>query len=137
MEGLDSGADDYLAKPFSTQELLARVRAMLRRKDNFTPDLLSVSDLTLNRSTYEIGYLDKTANLSSREFQIMDILMQRPSFIVSIDEFISHIWGLDSDVDISVMWVHISNIRKKLTAMNAPIEIRFIKGAGYILEKIK
>lgn len=137
VEGLDAGADDYLPKPFSTQELLARVRAMLRRKDNYIPDLLRVGNLVLNRSTYEISYHDETVSLSGREFQIMEILMQRPSFIVTIDEFMSHVWGLESDVDISVVWVHVSNIRKKLAAMNAPIEIRFIKGAGYILEEVK
>lgn len=137
VEGLDAGADDYLPKPFSTQELLARVRAMLRRKDNYIPDLLRVGNLVLNRSTYEISYHDETVSLSGREFQIMEILMQRPCFIVTIDEFMSHVWGLESDVDISVVWVHVSNIRKKLAAMNAPIEIRFIKGAGYILEEVK
>lgn len=137
VEGLDAGADDYLPKPFSTQELLARVRAMLRRKDNYIPDLLRVGNLVLNRSTYEISYHDETVSLSGREFQIMEILMQRPSFIVTIDEFMSHVWGLESDVDISVVWVHVSNIRKKLAAMNALIEIRFIKGAGYILEEVK
>ncbi|WP_418461774.1 response regulator transcription factor [Frisingicoccus sp.] len=137
VEGLDAGADDYLPKPFSTSELLARVRAMLRRKDNYTPDLLNVGELVLNRSTYEISCHEKTLPLSGREFQIMEILMQRPGFIVTIDEFMSHVWGLDSDVDISVVWVHISNIRKKLAAIKVPIEIRFVKGAGYLLEAAK
>ena len=137
VEGLDAGADDYLPKPFSTSELLARVRAMLRRKDNYTPDLLNVGELVLNRSTYEISCHEKTLPLSGREFQIMEILMQRPGFIVTIDEFMSHVWGLDSDVDISVVWVHISNNRKKLAAIKVPIEIRFVKGAGYLLEAAK
>lgn len=137
VEGLDARADDYLPKPFSTSELLARVRAMLRRKDNYTPDLLNVGELVLNRSTYEISCHEKTLPLSGREFQIMEILMQRPGFIVTIDEFMSHVWGLDSDVDISVVWVHISNIRKKLAAIKVPIEIRFVKGAGYLLEAAK
>lgn len=126
-----------MPKPFSTSELLARVRAMLRRKDNYTPDLLNVGELVLNRSTYEISCHEKTLPLSGREFQIMEILMQRPGFIVTIDEFMSHVWGLDSDVDISVVWVHISNIRKKLAAIKVPIEIRFVKGAGYLLEAAK
>jgi len=137
VEGLDAGADDYLPKPFSANELLARVRAMLRRKDNYIPDILRVGDFTLNRSTYEIEYRGKINALSGREFQIMEILMERPGFIVSIDELMAHIWGFESDVEISVVWVHLSNIRKKLTAMNAPIEIRFIKGAGYKLEETK
>ena len=129
--------DVYKRQPFSTSELLARVRAMLRRKDNYTPDLLNVGELVLNRSTYEISCHEKTLPLSGREFQIMEILMQRPGFIVTIDEFMSHVWGLDSDVDISVVWVHISNIRKKLAAIKVPIEIRFVKGAGYLLEAAK
>lgn len=134
VEGLDAGADDYLPKPFATSELLARVRAMLRRKDNFVPDLLTVGDLSLNRSTYELLYHGETSSLSGREFQIMEILMQRSGFVVTTDVFLSHVWGWNSEVDISVVWVHISNIRKKLNQLKAPVEIRFIRGAGYVLE---
>lgn len=134
VEGLDAGADDYLPKPFATSELLARVRAMLRRKDNFVPDLLTVGDLSLNRSTYELLYHGVTRSLSGREFQIMEILMQRSGFVVTTDVFLSHVWGWNSEVDISVVWVHISNIRKKLNQLKAPVEIRFIRGAGYVLE---
>lgn len=134
VEGLDAGADDYLPKPFATAELLARVRAMLRRKDHFTPDLLSVGGLTLNRSTYELGYRGISQSLSGREFQIVEMLMQRPGFVVTTDEFLSHVWGWNSEVDVSVVWVHISNIRKKLAQLQAPAEIRFLRGAGYVLE---
>ena len=137
VEGLDVGADDYLSKPFSTLELLARVRAMLRRKENYTPDILNVGSLALNRSTYELAYAGASRALSGREFQIMEMFMQRPNFIVTADELISHIWGWVSEVDISVVWVHISNIRKKLSAINAPITIRFVRSAGYILEEIR
>lgn len=137
VEGLDAGADDYLPKPFATSELLARVRAMLRRKDNFVPDLLTVGKLSLNRSTYELLYRGETRSLSGREFQIMEILMQRPGFVVPTDVFLSHVWGWNSEVDISVVWVHISNIRKKLAQLNAPVEIRFVRGAGYVLEAEK
>ena len=134
VEGLDAGADDYLPKPFATAELLARVRAMLRRKDHFTPDLLSVGGLTLNRSTYELGYQGISQSLSGREFQIVEMLMQRPGFVETTDEFLSHVWGWNSEVDVSVVWVHISNIRKKLAQLQAPAEIRFLRGAGYVLE---
>ncbi len=137
VEGLDAGADDYLPKPFSTQELLARVRAMLRRKDNYAPEIIEVNRLALNRSTYELLFCGQACPLSGREFQIMEMLMQRPNFIVSSDELLSHVWGWDSEVDVSVIWVHISNIRKKLSYMNAPVEIRFVRGAGYRLEVIK
>ena len=134
IEGLDAGADDYLPKPFATGELLARVRAMLRRKDNFVPDLLRFAELTLNRSTYEISYNGAIQSLSGKEFQVMEILMQQPGIIVTAEQFITHIWGWNTDVDTSVVWVHISNIRKKLDALSAPIAIRFVRNAGYILE---
>ncbi len=134
IQGLDAGADDYLPKPFATGELLARVRAMLRRKDNFIPDLLSFGNLSLNRSTYEISYNENTQALSGKEFQVMEMLMQQPNMILTAEQLITHIWGWDTDVDVSVVWVHISNIRKKLDALSAPIVIRFVRNAGYVLE---
>ena len=134
IEGLDAGADDYLPKPFSTDELLARVRAMLRRKDNFTPDLLTCGTLQLNRSTYELRCSNTTLALSGKEFQVMEMLMLQPGVIVSTEQFLTHIWGWDTSVDTSVVWVHISNIRKKLDALGAPVRIRFVRGAGYVLE---
>ena len=134
IEGLDAGADDYLPKPFATGELLARVRAMLRRKDNFVPDLLRFGDLVLNRSTYEIAYNGMAQSLSGKEFQVMEMLMQQPSMIVTAEQLITHIWGWETDVDTSVIWVHISNIRKKLDILSAPVAIRFVRNAGYILE---
>ena len=134
IEGLDAGADDYLPKPFSTGELLARVRAMLRRKDNFTPDLLMFEKLTLNRSTYELVYDGKTQALSGKEFQVMEMLMQNRGVIVTAEQLITHIWGWDANVDTSVVWVHISNIRKKLDALGAAVVIKFIRNVGYTLE---
>ena len=137
IEGLDAGADDYLPKPFSTGELLARVRAMLRRKDNFTPDMLTFGELSLNRSTYELVYGGQTQMLSGKEFQVVEMLMRYPGIIVTAEQLITHIWGWDTSVDISVIWVHISNIRKKLTMLGAPISIKFVRNAGYILEAAK
>ena len=134
IEGLDAGADDYLPKPFATGELLARVRAMLRRKDNFVPDLLCFGELVLNRSTYEITYNGVAQSLSGKEFQVMEMLMQQPGMIVTAEQLITHIWGWETDVDTSVVWVHISNIRKKLDTLSAPVAIRFVRNAGYILE---
>jgi len=134
IEGLDAGADDYLPKPFSTGELLARVRAMLRRKDNFVPDMLTFGALSLNRSTYELVCGEKSQALSGKEFQVMEMLMQNPGVIVTADRLITHIWGWDASVDTSVIWVHISNIRKKLDALRAPIAIKFVRNAGYVLE---
>ena len=137
IEGLDAGADDYLPKPFSTGELLARVRAMLRRKDNFTPDMLTFGTLSLNRSTYELVYGEKTQALSGKEFQVMDMLMQNPNAIVTAEQLITHIWGWNANVDTSVVWVHISNIRKKLDSLGAVVSIRFVRNAGYILEAVQ
>lgn len=134
VEGLDAGADDYLPKPFDTQELLARVRAMLRRRENYTPDLLVFEELTLNRSTYELLYQGRTLALSGKEFQIMEMLMERPKILVTVEQMMSHIWSYNSDAEISVVWVHISNIRKKLSALDVPYDIRFVRGAGYLLE---
>ena len=134
IEGLDAGADDYLPKPFSTGELLARVRAMLRRKDNFTPDMLNFGALSLNRSTYELVCGGKTQSLSGKEFQVMEMLMQNPNAIVTAEQLITHIWGWNTDVDTSVVYVHVSNIRKKLDALSAPVAIKFVRNAGYMLE---
>ena len=137
IEGLDAGADDYLPKPFSTGELLARVRAMLRRKDNFTPDLLTLDGLTLNRSTYELVCGDNTLPLSGKEFQVMEMLMQSRGVIITAEQLITHIWGWNTNVDTSVVYVHVSNIRKKLDQLGAQLTIKFVRNAGYLLEAKK
>ena len=126
--------DDYLPKPFSTIELLARVRAMLRRKETYLPDLLVFGPVTLNRSTYQLGFQDRLQTLSGKEFQILEMLMQTPATIIPTERFMTHMWGWDATVDTSVVWVHISNLRKKISALGAPVEIRFMRNAGYILE---
>lgn len=135
VEGLDVGADDYISKPFAPMELLARVRAMLRRMDNYVPDLLEYCGVVLNRSNYEISYDEKVQILSGKEYQIMEILMIKPRNIITTEHFMTRIWGWDTMVDTSVVWVHVSNLRKKLAAIAAPVEIRFMRGAGYMLEE--
>lgn len=134
VKGLGAGADDYLAKPFAVPELLARVRAMLRRKDTFSPDLLQAGPLTLNRSTYELCWNGRTQPLSGREFQVMEMLMERPGCVVPCDDLLFHVWGWDSPVEVSVVWVHISNLRKKMEKLGTSASIRFLRGAGYVLE---
>ncbi len=134
VEGLDCGADDYLPKPFSTVELLARVRAMLRRKETYLPDLLTFGAVTLNRSTYQLLYQGRDQALSGKEFQLLEMMMQAPGSIIPTERFITHLWGWDTNVDTSVVWVHISNLRKKIIALGAPLEIRFVRNAGYVLE---
>lgn len=137
VEGLDAGADDYISKPFSTQELLARVRAMLRRKDNFVPEIMEFNGLKLNKSTYELSYENKTVSLGGKELQITEVLFARKGNIVTIEQLITHIWGWDTDIDTSVIWVHISNLRKKMESINSPVTVKFIRNAGYVLEKVK
>lgn len=132
--GLDAGADDYLAKPFAISELLARLRAMLRRKGEFQPDILEFKSVTLNKATYELGYNDKYVRLVGREFQMIEMLMKMPGQVIPTDQFMEKIWGWDSEVEVSIVWVYISNLRKKFTIIQAPIEIRAIRGVGYCME---
>ena len=107
---------------------------MLRRKDTYLPDLLAIGSVILNRSTYQLVFQDKIQTLSGKEFQILEMMMQAPGTIIPTDRFITHLWGWDTNVDTSVVWVHISNLRKKISAIGAPMEIRFIRNAGYVLE---
>lgn len=137
IEGLDCGADDYLAKPFAIGELLARVRAMLRRREDFTPDLKQFNGMSLDCSTMEIQYKEKSVRLVNREFHVMEMLMETPKMIVTTDRFMEHIWGWESGVEVSIVWVIISNLRKKLTEIDAPAEIRAARGVGYSLEEKK
>ena len=131
--GLDAGADDYLAKPFAISELLARLRAMLRRKGEFQPDILEFKSVTLNKATYELGYNDKYVRLASREFQMLEMLMKMPGQVIPTDQFMDKIWGRDSEVEVSIVWVYISNLRKKFATIQAPIEIHAIRGVGYCM----
>lgn len=137
VEGLDAGADDYLPKPFSSRELLARVRAMLRRKDSFLPDIIRLGETSLNRSTCELHYQDTVLHLNGKEYQIIDMFFQTPRNVITMDHIISRVWGFNSDVEIQTVWVHISNLRKKLSSHHIPLEIRHIKNVGYILSEVK
>ncbi len=136
VEGLGAGADDCIAEPLSPAELLARLRAMLRRRDSFTPDLLEFHGVTLNRSTYELACDTRLQPLSGKEFQVMELLMRNPRMVIATEQLMTRIWGWDAGVDTSVVWVHISNLRKKLAALDAPVRVRFLRGAGYILEEM-
>ena len=131
IRGLDLGADDYLTKPFNMGELLARVRAMLRRKETFTPDDFTFANLTLDRSSYELrtpGH--DPVKLAGREFQMMEMLLEIPGRVVSINMFMDRIWP-DGETDPDVIWVYISNLRKKLKSLEADAEIRSTRGLGY------
>ena len=136
VEGLDSGADDYLTKPFATKELLARIRAMTRRKGETTDSVLTVGNLRLDRSTYELSAPDGSVRLTNKEFQIIEMLMINPTQIIPSERFIEKIWGYESDTELNIVWVYISNIRKKLASMGANVTIRAARNIGYTLEQI-
>ena len=133
--GLDMGADDYLPKPFSMAEMLARIRALTRRKHEVMENTLTFADLTLDRLTYELVVEIKRLRLSNREFQMMEMLMSHPSVVISTETFMDRIWGYDSDAEINVVWVYISALRKKLNQLGAHVRIKAARGVGYTLEK--
>lgn len=131
INGLDLGAVDYLTKPFDMGELLARVRAITRRKDNFTPTKLICGDLTLDCSNYMLSVDGhEPVSTSGREFQILEMLMTSPGQVISVDSFMTHIWS-DGDADINVVWVYISNLRKKLASLGSTTTIKAHRGLGY------
>lgn len=133
--GLDAGADDYLAKPFAVAELMARIRSMLRRGGDLKPDIIEWVGVKLNKTTYELSYKEDYIRLGGKEFQMIEMLMKMPGQIIPTDQFMEKIWGWDSEVEVSVVWVYISNIRKKFLKINAPVEIKAIRGIGYCMEE--
>lgn len=135
IQGLDCGADDYLTKPFSTGELLARIRALTRRKGEVEVDYLHFDALRLSRQTYALIQGDNSMKLSLKEYQIMEILMSNPGQIMPKERFIEKIWGYESDVEYNNIEVYISFLRKKLTALQSTVQIRTARGIGYFLEK--
>lgn len=132
--GLDSGADDYLTKPFVTKELVARVRAITRRQGEMADSVLHFENITLDRLTFELKSDKDSVRLSNKEFQMLEMLMINPLNVISTDQFMEKIWGYDSDSEINVVWVCISALRKKLIAIEAQVEIKARRNIGYSLE---
>ena len=132
--GLDSGANDYLTKPFDTKELLARLRAMMRSEQVQTDSRLCVGNLTLDSATYDMTGPDGHYKLAGKEFQMLEMLMRNPTRLISTDAFMDRIWGYDSEAELNVVWVYVSYLRKKLESVGANVKIKARRGVGYYLE---
>jgi DNA-binding response OmpR family regulator len=132
--GLDLGADDYLTKPFAMGELLARVRAMLRRREDFKPDILSFGDLQLNMQSYELSRGSEHVLLPKLEYQLMELLMRNHGLYLSTEDILTKIWGYETESDAGIVWVYLSYLRKRLAALGSTVSIRAKRGIGYTLE---
>jgi len=135
--GLDTGADDYLTKPFETAELLARIRALTRRRGEISEDNLKYGDLTLRRRTYELYCDDNSVKLGMKEFQILELLMINSNQIVTKEQITEKIWGYDDDAEYNNVEVYISFVRKKINFVGAKVRIKTTRGIGYSLEVFK
>lgn len=133
IEGLDLGADDYLPKPFVMEELLARVRAMLRRRESFVPEVMEAGDLRLNPSDVTLSCGGQSVQLQNREFQLMEVLMKKPGIFQNTETLIISAWGYDTDADVNSLRVYLSGLRKHLAAIGSKAEILSKRNIGYSL----
>ncbi len=133
--GLDAGADDYLPKPFNGKELLARVRAMMRRRETYVPDVITWEDLQLDKGSCELRCGTQIVRLTGKMYQMTELFMENPKHLFSAQQLMDRVWGWDSEAEINVVWVNISQLRKKLSELGSDTEIRVYRGTGYALEK--
>ena len=134
IQGLDLGADDYLPKPFAMGELLARIRAMLRRREEFTPDVLELGNLKLDRQSYALCVGENRMVLPKLEFQMMELFLLNKGIYLSTEDILVKVWGYDTEAEIGIVWVYISYLRKKLAALRANVAIKAKRNIGYTLE---
>lgn len=132
--GLDAGADDYLVKPFATKELLARVRSMLRRQPLMQTENPSYGDITLSPRDFTLSGPSGAVKLLQKEYQMMELLLRNPGQVIPTQRFLEKIWGYDSDVEVNVVWVNISSLRKKLQTIGSRVTLKASRGVGYMLE---
>ncbi|NLB19800.1 MAG: response regulator transcription factor [Clostridium sp.] len=135
VSGLDYGADDYITKPFIAKELLARIRAMTRRKAEVTDSVLTFANISLNRMTFELKTEKGSLRLANKEFQMLEMLLINPLNVISSELFMEKIWGYDSESEINVVWVYISALRKKLNSIDASVQIKARRNIGYSVEE--
>ena len=129
--GLDCGADDYLGKPFAVTELLARIRALLRRNENYLSDVLTFGNLSLDAVSYELYTDSGMVRLNNKEFQLMSCFMRNPMRVFSVDELMEKIWGWESAAEVNVIWTNIAYLRRKLAQIGSNVKIQSLRGSGY------
>ena len=133
--GFNAGADDYLPKPFDPDELLSRVRAMLRRAQTYQPSVLTYGDVTLDPASGLLSCGSQSLRLGGREYQVMELFLRHPRQVFSAERIMEHVWGWDNEAEINVVWVNISNLRKKLRTLGSRLTLRANRGLGYVLEE--
>ena len=133
--GLDLGADDYLPKPFAMKELLARVRAMLRRREEYTPNVLTCGDLALNQPDYTLSSPTDSVVLPKLEYRMMEALMLHQDGYLSTEELLTKVWGYDTEAEPGVVWVYLSYLRKRFAALQSKVTIQAKRGVGYRLDQ--
>lgn len=134
--GLDAGADDYLPKPFAASEFLARVRALTRRSGGYAPALLRLGNTTLDCGQYTLSTPAGSLRLNNKEYQLMELFLRHPRQVFSSEHLMQKLWSMDSAAEMDVIWTYIGFLRKKLKLLEADVEIRTIRGAGYALEEL-
>lgn len=134
IQGLDLGADDYLPKPFVMGELLARIRAMLRRREEFTPDIIQCGNISLNQQSFELSGNGQSFVLSKLEYRLMEALMLNQGMYLSSEDLLVKVWGYETEAELGTVWVYLSYLRKRLAALEANVEIKAKRNVGYTLE---